>query len=106
MAALSVQARGRPGPGLHTELLSGGVNRLGPALNKCHSQWGGAGRAPLPGSVQIIPLHLVGQIQLWPAAQVEGKPGGGGEALFRQWCSLQLGFPNALMSRTPEIDAK
>lgn len=40
MAALSAQARGRRGPGLHTGLLSGRVNTQGSALNKCHSQWG------------------------------------------------------------------
>lgn len=56
MAALSVQARGRGGPSLSTGPLSGRVNTLGPALNKCHSQRGGAGRAHLPGSMQIIPL--------------------------------------------------
>lgn len=46
MAVLSVQARGRRGPGLHTGLLSGRVNTLGPALNKCHSQWGRSGLSP------------------------------------------------------------
>lgn len=46
MAALSVQARGRSGPGLHTGLLSGRVNTLGPALNKCHSQWGRSRPSP------------------------------------------------------------
>lgn len=46
MAALSVQARGRCGPGLHTGPLSGRVNTLGPALNKCHSQWGRSRPSP------------------------------------------------------------
>ncbi len=46
MAALSVQARGRHGPGLHTGLLSGRVNTLGSALNKCHSQWGRSRPSP------------------------------------------------------------
>lgn len=46
LAALSVQARGHRGPGLHTGLLSGRVNTLGPALNKCHSQWGRSRPSP------------------------------------------------------------
>lgn len=46
MSALSVQARGRSGPGLHTGLLSGRVNTLGSVLNKCHSQWGRSGPSP------------------------------------------------------------
>lgn len=71
MSALSVQARGRSGPGLHTAFLSGRVNTLGSVLNKCHSQRGRSGLIPPPGSVQIIPVEtLVGQTQLWPAAQV------------------------------------
>lgn len=43
---LSAQARGRRGPCLHTELLSDRVNTLGPALNKCHSQWGRSRPSP------------------------------------------------------------
>lgn len=46
MAALSVQARGRSGPGLHTGLLSVRVNTLGSVLNKCHSQWGRSRPSP------------------------------------------------------------
>lgn len=46
VAALSVQARGRSGPGLHTGLLSGRVNTLGSVLNKCHSQWGRSRPSP------------------------------------------------------------
>lgn len=69
MAVLSVQARGHAGPGLHAELLSERVNTLGPALNKCHSQWGWSRPGPLPGPMQIIPLKsCVGQ--LGPVAQV------------------------------------
>lgn len=46
MAALSVQARGRSGLGLHTGLLSGRVNTLGSVLNKCHSQRGRSRPSP------------------------------------------------------------
>lgn len=46
MSALSVQARGRNGPGLHTAFLSGRVNTLGSVLNKCHSQQGRSGLIP------------------------------------------------------------
>lgn len=64
MSALSVPARGRNGPGLHTGFLSGRVNTLGSVLNKCHSQRGWS-------SVQIIPVEtLVGPTQLWPVVQV------------------------------------
>lgn len=71
MAALSVQARGRGGPGLHTVVLSGRVNTLGPALNKCHSQWGRSRPSPPARLHADNPLKIhVGQTQLWPVAQV------------------------------------
>lgn len=92
MAALSAPARGRGGPSLHASLLSGSVNTLGPALNKCHSQWGRSRPSP-PAR-----LHADNPSQnpCWSGPAVAcgsgvGKVGeeGRGVLLFRQWCRLQ-----------------
>lgn len=88
MAALSVQARGRRGPGLHIGLLSGRVNTLGPALNKCHSQWGRS----RPGPPARLHADNPSQKPCWsyPAVACGSGAGkvGGGEVLLGQWCSL------------------
>lgn len=90
MAALSVQARGRRGPGLHIGLLSGRVNTLEPALNKCHSQWGRSRPSP-PARLRA---DNPSQKPCWSDSAVACGSGvgkvGGGEVLFRQRCRLQF----------------
>lgn len=87
MAVLSVQARGRAGPGLHTELLSDRVNTLGPALNKCHSQWGWSRPSPPARFHADNPSQEL----CWSAGACGSGVGKVGEekVLFRQWCRLQ-----------------
>lgn len=89
MAALSVQARGCRGPGLHIGLLSVRVNILGPALNKCHSQWG----RNRPSPPARLHADNPSQKPCWSAPAVACGSGagkvGGGEVLFWQWYRLQ-----------------